>query len=108
MRQNPFFNYLPIEGTKGELIIINAPKLNSEVIIKSSVFIIPIGNNGIIYKNSATLNISGLLYYFTKLGLSKNIVQPPSNYCTCDTGKRVDHAATLFIIVLTVSPGEFF
>ena len=45
VRQNPFFNYLPIEGTKGELIIINAPKLNSEVIIKSSVFIIPIGNN---------------------------------------------------------------
>jgi glycine/D-amino acid oxidase-like deaminating enzyme len=45
VRQNPFFNYLPIEGTKGELIIINAPKLNSEVIIKSSVFIIPIGKN---------------------------------------------------------------
>jgi glycine/D-amino acid oxidase-like deaminating enzyme len=45
VRQNPFFNYLPMEGTKGELIIINAPKLNSEVIIKSSVFIIPIGKN---------------------------------------------------------------
>ena len=45
LRQNPFFNYLPLEGTKGELVIINAPKLNSEAVIKSSVFVIPIGNH---------------------------------------------------------------
>ena len=45
LKQNPFFSYLPLEGTKGELIIINAPKLNSHAVIKSSVFVIPIGNH---------------------------------------------------------------
>ena len=70
VRQNPFFNYLPIDGTKGELIIINAPKLNSEVIIKSSVFIIPIGNNNYLvgstyawddFNNDPTLNAKNKL-----------------------------------------------
>ena len=70
VRQNPFFNYLPIEGTKGELIIINAPKLNIEVIIKSSVFIIPIGNNNYLvgstyawddFNNDPTLNAKNKL-----------------------------------------------
>lgn len=70
VRQNPFFNYLPIEGTKGELIIINAPKLNSEVIIKSSVFIIPIGNNNYLvgstyawddFNNDPTINAKNKL-----------------------------------------------
>ena len=70
VRQNPFFNYLPIEGTKGELIIINAPKLNSEVIIKSSVFIIPIENNNYLvgstyawddFNNDPTINAKNKL-----------------------------------------------
>ena len=70
VRQNPFFNYLPIDGTKGELIIINAPKLNSEVIIKSSVFIIPIGNNNYLvgstyawddFNNEPTINAKNKL-----------------------------------------------
>ena len=70
VKQNPFFNYLPIEGTKGELIIINAPKLNSEVIIKSSVFIIPIGKNNYLvgstyawddFNNDPTINAKNKL-----------------------------------------------
>lgn len=70
VRQNPFFNYLPIEGTKGELIIINAPKLNSEVIIKSSVFIIPIGKKNYLvgstyawddFNNDPTINAKNKL-----------------------------------------------
>jgi glycine/D-amino acid oxidase-like deaminating enzyme len=70
VRQNPFFNYLPMEGTKGELIIINAPKLNSEVIIKSSVFIIPIGKNNYLvgstyawddFNNDPTINAKNKL-----------------------------------------------
>ena len=80
VRQNPFFNYLPIEGTKGELIIINAPKLNSEVIIKSSVFIIPIENNNYLvgstyawddFNNDPTINAKNkLLNKLDKLVLS--------------------------------------
>ena len=45
MKQNPFFNTLPLEGTKGELLVIYAPDLKLDVILKSSVFVIPIGNN---------------------------------------------------------------
>lgn len=45
LKQNPFFNKLPLDGTKGELLLIHAPVLNSEVILKSSVFIIPIGSD---------------------------------------------------------------
>ena len=45
LKQNPFFNALPLEGTKGELLVIHAPDLKSNVILKSSVFVIPIGND---------------------------------------------------------------
>ena len=37
-----FFNYLPIKSLKGEYLIINAPKLSSDFILKSSIYIIPL------------------------------------------------------------------
>lgn len=54
MLSNPFFSKLPLDGTKGELLLIKAPGLNLEVIVKSAVFIIPIGND--LYKVGATYN----------------------------------------------------
>mgnify|MGYP000271222988 CR=1 FL=1 len=30
LKKNPFFNYLPINGNKGEYVIIEAPELNEE------------------------------------------------------------------------------
>lgn len=54
MLSNPFFNKLPLDGTKGELLLIKAPNLNLEVIMKSSVFVIPLGND--LYKVGATYN----------------------------------------------------
>ncbi|MEC4003034.1 FAD-binding oxidoreductase [Flavobacterium sp. SUN052] len=54
MLLNPFFNKLPLDGTKGELLIIKAPNLNLEVIMKSSIFVIPLGND--LYKVGATYN----------------------------------------------------
>lgn len=51
---NPYFSLLPLDGTKGELLIIKAPNLNLDVIIKSSVFILPLGND--LYKIGATYN----------------------------------------------------
>ena len=51
---NPFFNYLPLDGTKGELFIISAPKLDIDVIINTSVFILPLGNQ--LFKVGATYN----------------------------------------------------
>jgi glycine/D-amino acid oxidase-like deaminating enzyme len=54
MLSNPFFNKLPLDGTKGELLLIKAPNLNLDVIVKSSVFVLPIGND--CYKVGATYN----------------------------------------------------
>ncbi|WP_291871285.1 FAD-binding oxidoreductase [Maribacter sp.] len=45
LKNNPYFNYLPLNGTKGELLTINAPELKEENVIKSSVFTIPMGND---------------------------------------------------------------
>ncbi len=54
LHANPFFSQLPLDGTKGELLIIKVPGLNLDVIIKSTVFILPLGND--LYKVGATYN----------------------------------------------------
>jgi glycine oxidase len=54
MHANPFFNHLPLDGTKGELFVIKAPELDLDVIINTSVFILPMGNS--LYKVGATYN----------------------------------------------------
>ncbi|NUY81779.1 FAD-binding oxidoreductase [Flavobacterium sp. MAH-1] len=43
IKSNPYFNHLPLEGTKGEVIIIKA-NLEMDVIVKGGVFILPLGN----------------------------------------------------------------
>ncbi len=54
LHSNPYFNYLPLDGTKGELLIIKAPDLNLDCILNSSVFVLPLGNN--FFKVGATYN----------------------------------------------------
>ena len=54
IHSNPYFNYLPLDGTKGELLIIKALDLDLHVIINTSIYILPLGNN--IYKVGATYN----------------------------------------------------
>lgn len=54
LSKNPFFNSLPLEGTKGELITILAPELKLEQVVKSAVFVMPLGNDH--YKIGATFN----------------------------------------------------
>jgi len=54
MLLNPFFSILPIDGAKGELLLIKAPNLNLDVIVKTGIFILPLGND--IYKVGATYN----------------------------------------------------
>ena len=41
LKKNPYFGYLPLNGTKGELLIIHAPNYKEKNVIKSSVFTIP-------------------------------------------------------------------
>lgn len=52
LKSNPFFSYLPLNGTKGELLTIKAPALKEDSVIKSSVFIIPLGKD--LYRIGAT------------------------------------------------------
>ena len=42
IKKNIFFKDLPLVGTKGELVIIHAPDLKIEYVLKSSVFFYPI------------------------------------------------------------------
>ncbi|MFT4805681.1 MAG: glycine oxidase [Psychroserpens sp.] len=43
--KNPFFSHLPLRGTKGEMLTIKAPDLKMAFIMKSSVFIVPLGDD---------------------------------------------------------------
>lgn len=54
MHQNPFFCDLPLDGVKGELLIIKAPSLDLDVIVNTSIFILPMGNQ--LFKVGATYN----------------------------------------------------
>lgn len=54
MHANPYFKHLPLDGTKGELFIIKAPGLDLDVIVNTSVFILPMGND--LFKVGATYN----------------------------------------------------
>ncbi len=54
LHKNPFFNYLPMPVAKGELLVIEVPKLAIDFTIKSSVFMVPFGNNQ--YVVGATYN----------------------------------------------------
>ena len=54
LKENPFFNHLPLTGVKGETINIHAPNLKIDFQLKSSVFVLPLGNDQ--YKIGATFN----------------------------------------------------
>jgi glycine oxidase len=54
IKKNKFFKDLPLIGTKGELLTIHAPDLKLDYVLKSAVFIIPLGND--LYKIGSTYN----------------------------------------------------
>ena len=54
LKKNPFFNYLPLNGTKGETLTIHAPELQIDFLLKGSVFVMPLGGDN--YKVGATFN----------------------------------------------------
>ena len=54
VKKNPYFSHIPLNGSKGEVLIVRAPQLNIDYGIKSSVFIIPIGND--LYTVGSTYN----------------------------------------------------
>lgn len=45
LKTNPFFGYLPLNGTKGELLRVKIEGLQLGAVLKSSVFLIPLGDD---------------------------------------------------------------
>lgn len=81
MHANPFFNYLPLDGTKGELLIIKAPQLNLDVIVNTSVYILPLGND--LFKVGATYNWEDKTKTPTEEG-KQELVDRIKEILTCD------------------------
>ncbi len=52
--KNPYFKNLPLSGTKGEILTIKAPDLKLDYILKSSAFLVPLGDD--LYSVGATYN----------------------------------------------------
>lgn len=48
VKKNPYFKDLPLNGTKGELLVIHAPDLNIDFVLKSSAFLIPLEDDNYI------------------------------------------------------------
>ena len=69
--ESPWFNYLPIQGNKGEVLVIKAPDLKLEAILKAADFVIPLGNH--LYKAGATYNTSDLSFEPTEAARSRLI-----------------------------------
>jgi glycine oxidase len=73
LHANPFFNYLPLDGTKGELFIIKAPDLDLTDIINTSIFILPLGNA--LFKVGATYNWQDKTNLPTEAGRDELIIR---------------------------------
>ncbi len=81
LKSNPFFNKLPLNGTKGELLTIHAPDLKLDDVIKSAVFILPLGDD--LYKVGATFNWSDKTNIPTAEG-RKELEDKLKTVITCD------------------------
>lgn len=81
LHKNPYFNYLPLDGTKGELFLIKAPDLKLDLIVNTSVFILPVGGN--LFKVGATYNWSDKTDLPTEEG-KQELLERIKEIITCD------------------------
>ena len=81
LHQNPFFNCLPLDGTKGELLLIKAPDLKLDVIVNTSIFILPLGDG--FFKVGATYNWEDKTIQITEEG-KKELIEKLDEVLTCD------------------------
>lgn len=81
IHKNPFFNYLPLGGTKGELLIIKAPKLRLDAAVNAGIFILPLGND--LYKVGATYEWLDKTSIPTAAGM-KELTERLAEVITCE------------------------
>ncbi len=89
IKNNPFFNYLPLKGTKGEMLVIHAPKLKIDFVLKSSVFVIPIGEDN--YMIGATYNREDKINDPTNSG-KEELLTKLETFLNCEF-EVIDHVA---------------
>ena len=89
LHSNPFFNYLPLDGTKGELFIIKAPNIDLNVIVNTSIFILPLGNN--LFKIGATYHWEDKTNQPTENGKNE-LIAKLNEIITCDY-EIIEHSA---------------
>ena len=100
MSKNPYFKNLSLNPVKGEIITIKAPELNLDVIIKSSVFIVPMGNH--LYAVGATYNWTDKTKNPTNEG-KEELLRKLKSVIDCDF-EVVGHVAGLRPTVLDRRP----
>lgn len=81
IHNNPYFHYLPLDGTKGELLVIKAPLLHLDVAVNAGIFILPLGND--LYKVGATYEWYDKTDIPTEAGKSE-LVNKLDEIITCD------------------------
>ncbi|WP_425077305.1 NAD(P)/FAD-dependent oxidoreductase [Psychroserpens sp. S379A] len=81
IKKNPFFNTLPLNGTKGEMLTIKAPNLKMNFILKSSVFIAPLEND--LYWVGATYEWEDKTHAITSEG-KEELIQKLKKIINCD------------------------
>ena len=89
MHANPYFQHLPLDGTKGDLLIIKAPHLDLDVILNTSLYILPLGND--LLKIGATYNWDDKTALPTEAGKNE-LVQRIKEIITCDFEIMEHHA----------------
>jgi glycine oxidase len=89
MHFNPFFKHLPLDGTKGEVMLIKAPNLDLDVIMNSSLYLVPLGND--LYKIGATYEWEDKSQLPTENGKSE-LLEKLKEIITCDF-EVIDHLA---------------
>lgn len=81
LKTNPFFKNLPLNGTKGEMLTIKAPDLKMDFILKSSVFIVPLGDD--LYWIGATYEREDKTHSITSEAKNE-LVEKLTKVITCD------------------------
>ena len=78
---NPYFNTLPMVGAKGELLVIHAPDLKMEFLLKASLFLIPLGDD--LYKVGATYQWTDKTNAVTEAGKTE-LLAKLNTFLKCD------------------------
>jgi glycine oxidase len=89
MHSNPFFKHLPLDGTKGEILLIKAPNLVLDAILNSSLYLVPLGND--LYKIGATYEWDDKSQLPTEKG-KQELLEKLKEIITCEF-EVVDHLA---------------